>query len=465
MLMAMAESIISPIDGTVAAEFRYLDDSEATAAVEAAHAAQRGWKRQPVATRAELCLAMLDAYEAELDAHTRAITTLMGKPLAEALGEVETMRNRVETLCELALAALAEVELPALPGLRRSIRREPLGVVLDIAAWNYPLLVPISVVVGAVLTGNAVLLKHAPQTAPVAAQLAAAFATAGAPPGLVTDFMVSHAGVARVLASGRIDQLCFTGSSRGGREVFAAAAAGDILPVGLELGGKDAAVVLPDCDLPFTVASLVEGAFYNAGQSCCAVERIYVHRSLAPRFLEAYVAAVHELRVGDPREPHTTLGPLVNAAAAERVRGQVDAARAAGARQLSDDARFELPDLSPCYLPPRVLVDVGDDQPLVVDETFGPAIAVLVYDELEEVAARVNASRYGLTASLWTRDDELATRLAGDLEVGTVYQNRCDYLDPAQPWSGTKDSGMGVSLSTLGLAALTRTKSLHLRSR
>jgi acyl-CoA reductase-like NAD-dependent aldehyde dehydrogenase len=378
------------------------------------------------------------------------------------------MRARVEALIALAPMALADEPLPEQAGFRRLIRHESVGVVLDVAAWNYPLLVPINVVAGAVLAGNAVLLKHAPQTALCGRQLADSFAQAGAPKGLVSDFMCTHETVARVLDSRRIDQVAFTGSVRGGHEVYRAAAARNFIGVALELGGKDPALVLPDCDFDFTVPNLVEGAFYNAGQSCCAVERIYVHESLYDRFVEAYVAETYKLRLGDPLVEGTTLGPVVDARAAERVQQQVESALASGARSLVDASRFDVNDLakrSPCYLAPSVLVDVDHTMTLMRDESFGPTIGIMKVRDEDEAVALMNDSAYGLTASIWSRDDERVERLADRLETGTVFQNRCDYLDPQLPWVGVKDSGHGVSLSYLGLRALTRPKSLHFRRR
>jgi acyl-CoA reductase-like NAD-dependent aldehyde dehydrogenase len=464
----MSEPIVSPIDGQVAYEFEYLDHAAAMATVEQAHATQREWRHTSLPERASLCLKMLHAYEAQLERHVREITTMTGKPLAEARGEVRTMRARVEALIALTPTALADEPLPEQAGFKRLIRHESVGVVLDIAAWNYPLLVPINVVAGAVLAGNSVLLKHAPQTALCGRQLAESFAQAGAPKGLVSEFMCSHDTIARVLDSRRIDQVAFTGSVRGGHEVGRAAAARNFIGVTLELGGKDPALVLPDCDFDFTVPNLVEGAFYNAGQSCCAVERIYVHESIYDRFVEAYVAETYKLRLGDPLDEDTTLGPVVDVRAAERVQQQVDAALAAGARSLVDAAKFDVSALSkrsPCYLAPSVLVDVDHTMTLMRDESFGPTIGIMKVRDEDEAVTLMNDSAYGLTASIWSRDDERVERLADRIEAGTVFQNRCDYLDPQMPWVGVKDSGHGVSLSYLGLRALTRPKSLHFRRR
>ena len=285
------------------------------------------------------------------------------------------------------------------------------------------------------------------------------------PEGLVSDFMCTHETVARVLGRRLVDQVAFTGSVRGGHEVYRAAARDNFIAVGLELGGKDPALVLPDCDFEFTVANLVEGAFYNAGQSCCAVERVYVHEAIWDRFIEAYVEHTHQLELGDPLVEGTTLGPVVDARAAARVSQQVAEALAAGARLLTDARKFEVPDRSACYVAPTVLVDVDHSMALMRDETFGPSIGLMKVRDEHEALALMNDSAFGLTASIWSRDDERVERLADALATGTVFQNRCDALDPQLPWVGVKDSGLGASLSSLGLQALTRPKSLHFRRR
>jgi acyl-CoA reductase-like NAD-dependent aldehyde dehydrogenase len=337
------------------------------------------------------------------------------------------------------------------------------GVVLDIAAWNYPLIIAINVLVPAVLAGDAVLLKHAHQTTLVGDQLAAAFREAGAPEGLVQALPVDHETIADLVAARPFGYVSFTGSVRGGHEVYANVARHDFVGVGLELGGKDPAVVLPDCDFDFTVDNLVDGAFFNAGQSCCGIERIYVHESLFDRFVEAYVEKTRQYVLGNPLQDGTTLGPLVDEASADHVRTQIAQAKAAGARVLVSDADFRVPDASRAYLAPHVLVDVDHGMELMREETFGPAIGIMRFSDDEDAIALANDSAYGLTASVWTADAERGLRIAERLEAGTVYQNRCDYLDPGLPWTGVKDSGHGVSLSALGFRSVTRPKSYHLR--
>ena len=335
---------------------------------------------------------------------------------------------------------------------------------LDIAAWNYPLIIAINVIVPAVLAGDAVMIKHAHQTALVAEQLANAFAKAGAPQGLVTALHVDHATAADLVATRGFGYVSFTGSVRGGREVYQSVAARDFVGVGLELGGKDPALVLPDCDLSFAVENLVDGSFFNAGQSCCGIERIYVHADVYDGFVEGFVAAARQYKLGNPLHADTNLGPMVNEKAADFVRGQVDAAVAAGAKLLVSDADFDVPDATRAYLAPHVLVDVDHTMDLMRSETFGPAIGIQKVSSVDEAVALANDSDFGLTASVWTSNESLGLQVAERLDAGTVYQNRCDYLDPGLAWTGVKDSGCGASLSRLGFLSVTRPKSFHLRT-
>lgn len=456
--------ILSPIDGRVAYGYAELPFEAALAKIEQAETVQRSWAQTPLPQRIALCQRMLESYRARLPEYSEQITRMMGKPVGQARGEFErSMCERVNHLCSIAEAALADDVLPEKAGLRRFIRREPVGVVLDIAAWNYPLLIAVNVVVPAVLAGNAVLLKHAHQTALVADQFEQAFLAAGAPAGLVQALPVDHATAAQLMATRRFGYVAFTGSVRGGHEVYRAVAQDNFIGVGLELGGKDPALVLPDCDFDFTVENLVDGAFYNSGQSCCGIERIYVHEDLHDRFVEAYVELTKKYVLGDPMRDGVGLGPMVNAAAAEHVRAQNRDAVTRGARALVADGHFAVPELSPCYLAPQVFDHVDHSMALMREETFGPSIGIMrIRDEAEGVRL-MNDSHYGLTASIWTRDAERGAQLATQVEAGTVFLNRCDYLDPAMAWTGVKDSGHGVSLSTLGFDQVTRPKNFHLR--
>jgi len=457
--------IVSPIDGKPAYHFDLLDEAEVGRRLELAAATQRGWREVALEDRIALCRGMLEAYRSRGAENAEEITRMMGKPLAQARGEFEgTMVERVEHLCEIAPEALADEVLPEKAGFERFIRHEPVGVVLDIAAWNYPLAIAVNVIVPAVLAGNSVLVKHASQTALVADQFARAFAAAGAPEGLVQAMPMDHATTAKLIGSRALGYVSFTGSVRGGHEIYRALARDNFIQAGMELGGKDPALVLEDADVAFAAENLVDGAFYNAGQSCCGIERIYVADPIYDDFVEAYVALARQDVLGDPLDEATTLGPLVDEKSADFVRGQALAARTAGAKQLVGDDDFDVPNRSRCYLAPQVLVGVDHSMALMHEETFGPAIGIMRVADESEGASLMNDSEFGLTASIWSGDFDRASRLAHEVEAGTVFANRCDYLDPGLAWTGVKDSGFGCSLSTLGFGSVTRPKSYHLRA-
>ncbi|MEM9174816.1 MAG: aldehyde dehydrogenase family protein [Myxococcota bacterium] len=457
--------IISPIDGQPCHSFELLDEDAVGERLALAAATQRAFRDMPIAERAELCRGMLDAYRAHGDEYAEQITRMMGKPIGQASGEfARTMVERTEHLCDIAEAALADQVLPDEPGFRRFIRHEPVGVVLDIAAWNYPLAIAVNVIVPSVLAGNSVLVKHASQTALVADQFARSFAEAGAPEGLVQAAPMSHDVTAKLIRSRALGYVSFTGSVGAGHEIYRAVASENFIQAGMELGGKDPALVLEDADIAFAAENLVDGAFYNAGQSCCGIERIYVHERVYDDFVSEFVRIAKDYRLGDPLDESTTLGPMVDAKSAGFVRDQVAAAIGAGASRLVGDADFDVPDRSACYLAPQVLVGVDHTMSLMVDETFGPAIGLMKVASESEGIALMNDSEFGLTASIWSGDFERAARLAEHVEAGTVFANRCDYLDPALAWTGVKDSGFGCSLSSLGFQSVTRPKSYHLRA-
>ncbi|HYZ88545.1 MAG TPA: aldehyde dehydrogenase family protein, partial [Myxococcales bacterium] len=299
----MSESfrIDNPYSGDVVAERKFLTPGEVERVVARAARAQRAWARTPVAERVALCERFCAAFERDGERIATEITQQMGKPLQQARGEVKTALARARHMMSIAPQALADEPLPDLPGFRRFVRHEPVGVVLDISAWNYPLLITVNVVVPAVLAGDAVLIKHAMRTALCGEAFERAFASAGAPEGLVTAVHADHDVCARIIARPEIGYVSFTGSVRGGHEIYREVSA-RFIDAGLELGGKDPAYVAPDADLDHAIANLVDGAFYNAGQSCCGIERIYVHRSLYDRFVDGAVAEVRKLRMGDPMD-------------------------------------------------------------------------------------------------------------------------------------------------------------------
>jgi acyl-CoA reductase-like NAD-dependent aldehyde dehydrogenase len=450
--------IISPVDGSIYAERALARDAEIDSALTAARAALPEWKRVPVADRGRYVLAFLDALLAMNDEIAVELAWQMGRPVRYG-GEKGSVEERVRAMVALAEEALQPYYPPKKPGFRRYIAREPVGVVLVIAPWNYPYLTPINAIVPGLLAGDAVILKHAAQTLLVGERIAEAFKRAGLPKGLFANLIMSHEQAERLIASGRIDHVAFTGSVAGGRAVERAAAG---TSTGLELGGKDPAYVRADAKLDHAIENLVDGAFYNSGQSCCGVERIYVDASVFDEFVEAFADLTRKYVLGNPLDQATTLGPMVRGASADFVRGQIEEAKRKGAKPLIN-MKVDLDRPGSPYLAPEVLIGVDHQMDVMREESFGPVVGIMKVRDDKEAVTLMNDSPYGLTASIWTRDIDRAAELGARIETGTVYMNCCDYLDPLLAWTGVKDSGRGVSLSKYGFDALTRPKSFHLR--
>ena len=453
------QKTITPVNGTVYVERTLASAKQVEDALARAVPAQRKWKQVPVGERAAIVRRMVEWCVARADELAEELSWQMGRPVSQSPGELKRgFQERALYMCEIASETLADIPVPEKTGFRRFIRREPLGVVLVIAPWNYPWLTSVNAVIPALLAGNSVILKMAAQTPLVAERYAEAFKAAGLPAGVFQFLHLDHAQVAKAIADPRIAFVAFTGSVPGGQAVQKAAAA-RFIGTGLELGGKDPAYVRADADLPSAVENLVDGSYFNSGQSCCGIERIYVDKKLHKPFVEAFVELTRQYRLGNPLDKETNLGPMVRTDAAETVRGQVRQAVRKGAKAL-----LKLKDRPGTpYLPPEVLVDVDHGMALMTEETFGPVVGIQPVKNDEEAIALMNDSRYGLTASIWTKDAEAALRIGDRVETGTWFMNRCDYLDPALAWTGVKDSGRGCTLSHLGLETFTRPKSFHLR--
>jgi acyl-CoA reductase-like NAD-dependent aldehyde dehydrogenase len=453
------QQTISPVDSSVYVERELAAEPAIEAALTKAVRSQKSWQRVPIGERAAICRRMTDWCVARADRLGEELTRQMGRPIAYSPSEIRRgFQERARYMCDIAEEALSDVSIPKKDGFERFIRREPHGVVLVLAPWNYPWLTSVNAVVPALLAGNGVILKMAQQTPLVAERYAEAFLAAGLPEGVFQYLHADHDQVARMIGDARVGFVAFTGSVGGGHAVQRAAAA-RFVATGLELGGKDPAYVRADAPLPATVENLVDGAFFNSGQSCCAVERVYVHVDLFKSFVEAFVALAREYRLGNPLERETTLGPMVRIDAADHVRAQIRDAVQKGAKPLLDGKDRE----GTAYLPPQVLVEVHHGMAVMTEETFGPAVGIQPVRDDEEAIRLMNDSRYGLTASVWTVDSQAALRIGERVDTGTWFMNRCDYLDPALAWTGVKDSGRGCTLSRLGLESFTRPKSFHLR--
>ena len=462
--MSKIQQTVTPIDNSVYIEREYASDAEVKQILEKAVTAQKKWRKLPIDERIAYCEKAVDAFVANKDAIGEEITRQMGRPIRYGGGEVGGFEERARYMLNIAKDKLADLEVEEKEGFKRFIRREPLGVVFTVAPWNYPYLTAVNSIIPALVAGNTVILKHSAQTPLCAERIAEAFEAAGLPEGVFQYLHASHETVADMIKAPEINYIAFTGSVAGG-EAVEKAATGLFKGVGLELGGKDPAYVRADADVDFCVESIVDGAFFNSGQSCCGIERIYVHKDVFEPFVEGFQKLVNDYKLGDPMNEETTLGPMVRTGAANFVRGQIQDALDKGATALIDPKDFPADTGDTAYLAPQVLVDVNHTMRVMTEESFGPVIGIQSVDSDEEALALMNDSEFGLTASVWTTNQEAALEIADDLETGTCFMNRCDYLDPALAWVGVKNSGRGCTLSSMGYENLTRPKSFHLRTK
>jgi acyl-CoA reductase-like NAD-dependent aldehyde dehydrogenase len=458
------QKTISPVDGRILAERALATDAQIESALQRAQDAQRSWRKVPLDARQAILRRFVDIMEGQAAVLGEEIAWQMGRPVRYAPMEIRRgFAERARYMIEAAPQALADIAVQPQPGFTRFIRREPVGVVFTIAPWNYPYLTSVNSIVPALLAGNAVLLKHSAQTPLCAERYADGLRAAGLPEGVYQFLHLSHANVERIIGDERIGFVAFTGSVAGGHAVQAAASR-RFISAGLELGGKDPAYVRADADLNHAVENLVDGAMFNSGQSCCGIERIYVHRDLYDEFVKRAVALTRTYALDDPLLPETTLGPMVRASAAAFVRAQIQEAVSQGAVAHIDPREFPKDNADSPYLAPQILTAVHHGMKVMTEETFGPVAPIMPVASDEAAIALMNDSVYGLTAAIWTNDVDAAVRVGDRIETGTWFMNRCDYLDPALAWTGVKDSGRGCALSVLGFEQFTRPKSFHLRT-
>ncbi len=453
--------LISPADASVYLERQPLTPEAAEAAVARSRAAQGPWAARPLDERIALVKAGVAKLTGMKEDIAKELAGQMGRPIRYGQGEMGGVNARTDYMASIAAETLAPKMIEDSNAFRRYIAREALGVIFVIAPWNYPFLTAINTIVPGLIAGNTIILKHASQTLLAGERLAQAFHAAGIPEDVFQNVVLDHATTEGLIAGRAFDFVNFTGSVGGGQAIERAAA-GTFTPLGLELGGKDPGYVRADANLDAAVDTLMDGAMFNSGQCCCGIERIYVHESLYDAFVEKAVAWANGLKLGNPMDPETTLGPMANVRFAKVVRDQIAEAVAQGAKPLIDPASFPADD-GGAYLAPQVLVNVSHDMRVMTEESFGPVVGIMKVSGDDEAIRLMNDSPYGLTASIWTDDYETAATLGAQIQTGTIMMNRADYLDPALCWTGCKDTGRGGSLSYLGYHSVTRPKSYHLK--
>ncbi|WP_415184663.1 aldehyde dehydrogenase family protein, partial [Phaeovulum sp.] len=435
---------ISPVDGRVYAERPALSMVDAEAMAARARAAQGPWAARPLAERIALVQSGVARLNDMKEVLVEELAWQMGRPTRYG-GEFGGVNDRTAYMSEIAASALAPMVVEDSDRFERRIEREPVGVVFVLAPWNYPYLTSINTIIPALIAGNTVVLKHASQTLLVGERLAEALHAGGVPKDVFQNVVLDHATTEALIGQRAFNFINFTGSVSGGA-AMERAAAGTFTGLGLELGGKDPAYVMEDADLDAAVDSLMDGAMYNAGQCCCGIERIYVHESLYETFVKKAADWVKGLKLGNPFDAATTLGPMANKRFAHVVREQIAEALAEGATALIDPALFPEDD-GGAYIAPQILINVNHEMRVMREESFGPVVGIMPVKDDAEAVAVMNDSPYGLTASLWTGNATRAADVGAQIDTGTVFMNRCDYLDPALCWTGCKDTGRGGSLS------------------
>ncbi len=450
--------IHNPATDVLLAEPNADDAASVATKAAAARAALPAWGRVPLAEKLAMIQRFRAGMVAELDALAHTLTLEMGKPITQARNELNGLLPRIDFFLEQTEASIRDEHVFDSGGMHEQITHIPLGVVANISAWNYPWFVGCNVIVPALLTGNTVLYKPSEHATLTGLHITRLLHAAGVPAD-VMQCLVGAGDVGTALLQQRLDGVFFTGSHATGVRI-AQAVASKLLKLQLELGGKDPVYVRADADPLAAAEGLADGAMYNTGQSCCSVERIYVHESLHDAFVERFVATVKCMRQGDPLQADTYIGAVTRAPQLAALQAQVDDAVAKGATLHCGGRSRPGPGH---WFEPAVLTGVNHTMELMREESFGPIIGIQKVRGDAEALALMNDTRYGLTAGIYTRDEAKARELLAQVNAGTVYWNCCDRVSPRLPWSGHGDSGVGLTLSTHGIQAFTRPKAWHLR--
>jgi len=456
------QKTITPINNSLYLERPYLENSEIDKTIDTSVRAFKEWRQTTVQERIQVVNKFIDNLINLGEEVKKEICWQIGRPISQCGSELRSFEERSRYMVEIAEECLSDIVVKKNNEFDNYIFKAPLGVIFIMAPWNYPVMTATNTIVPALLSGNSVILKHSSQTPMCAELIAKALIGTGIPEGLFQYIHTDHSSCEKIISDSRIAHVVFTGSVNGGKEIKKYIGQ-RFINVGLELGGKDPAYVRSDCDLNHAIENLIDGAFFNSGQSCCGIERIYVDKSIFKDFVDGAKSLTEKYILGDPSDSNTNLGPVVRMSAANFIRSQMEEAIAQGANKIVDESKFEIASLDNCYVAPQILVNVNHEMRFMTEETFGPTVGIMPVESENEAINLMNDSPYGLTASLWTKDFEFAKSFGKKIDTGTFFMNRCDALDPALAWTGVKDTGVGCSLSKLAFDHLTRPQSFHMR--
>ena len=454
---------ITPIDNSLLVERKFANENEIEFALENTLNARNAWKDESLDTRIKHLKNFVKFFLSNQNEITQSLCKQIGRPISQCPGEMRGFEERANYMIENAHRALKPIISKVNSEFDNYIKKEPLGTIFIIAPWNYPFNTCVNSIVPSLLAGNTVILKHSSQTPLCAEQLFDAAKKASLPDYVFQFLHLDHSSTSKIISDKRINHVLFTGSVSGGKEVKKSIGT-RFINAGLELGGKDPAYVRSDCNIQYTIENLVDGSYFNSGQSCCGIERIYVDEKIYEDFIDGFKSLTEKYILDNPLDKSTNLGPVVRINAAKNIRSQVINATNQGARNIIDKNKFKIDDGLNCYVSPSALVNVNHSMKYMKEECFGPTVGIMKVRNEKEAINLMNDSDYGLTASVWTSDKEFAQSMGAKIETGTFFMNRCDYLDPGLAWTGVKDTGIGVTLSVLGFDHLIRAKSYHLRS-
>ncbi len=454
------QKTITPIDNTVYVEREY-HSKKIEETIESSIKAQKDWSNLAVSERVKALNNFVNDFLSRSEVIGEELSRQIGRPISQVTGELNGFKERADYMLSIAEKKLTNIDVTKDNNFKSYIKRRALGIVFVIAPWNYPYLVAVNSIIPAMAAGNSVILKHSAQT-PLCAEQLYQSAKKTLPKDVFNYLHLNHEDGLKVVSDKRINFVSFTGSVKAGYDVQRATHT-KFIDMALELGGKDPAYARHDCDLEKTVENLVDGSFFNSGQSCCGIERIYVDEKIYNNFIELFASKAYDYKLGNPLEKETNLGPVVKLSAANFIHKQMDDAVNKGAKKIIDENKFNFPKEHKNYMVPQVLINVNHKMGFMTEETFGPCVGIMKVNDENEAIKLMNDSPYGLTASIWTKDLEIAEKVGSQVQTGTFFMNRCDYLDPALSWTGVKETGKGCSLSEIAYEKLTAPKSFHLR--